>query len=85
LPQLQIRRKWTSGSNILAVNDIVIIKEEKFSLTKWEMVRITKLYSGDDGNVQVATLQTANGSTICQLVAKLCRLPVNEEVFIGIY
>lgn len=83
LPQLQIRGKWTSGCNTLAVNDIVIIKEENLTPTKWKMARITRLNPGRDGNVRVVTLQTANGTTMCRPVAKLCRLPVNEEFTIG--
>lgn len=78
MPQLQIRQKWTSGSTPLAVNDVVIIKEDNLAPTKWKLARIVKVHPGKDGVVRVATVRLANGSELTRPVVKLCRLPMES-------
>lgn len=78
IPQLQIRQKWTSGSRPLAVNDVVIIKEENLAPTRWKLARVVKVHPGKDNVVRVATVKLANGSDLTRPVVKLCRLPIEQ-------
>lgn len=79
LPQLQVRGKWTSGTEPLVVNDIVIVKEDNIPPSKWKLARVVKVHPGKDSVVRVATIKLPNGSELSRPVVKLCRLP-NSEV-----
>lgn len=79
LPQLQIRNKWTTGSKPIAIDDVVIVKEDNTPPTKWNMARVTTIHQGRDGVARVATIQLANGTQIRRPMVKLCRLPVEGE------
>ncbi|XP_060879132.1 uncharacterized protein LOC132951321 [Metopolophium dirhodum] len=79
IPQLQIRQKWTSGSRPLAVNDVVIIKEDNLAPTRWKLARVVKVHPGKDWTlVRVVTVKLANGSDLTRPVVKLCRLPIDQ-------
>lgn len=78
VPQLQIRQKWTSGSNPLAVHDVVIIKEDNVAPTRWKLARVVKTHPGKENVVRVATVRLANGSELIRPVVKLCRLPIDQ-------
>lgn len=79
LPQLQTRGKWTSGSEPLKVNDVVIVKEDNTPPMKWKLARIVQVHPGKDGKTRVVTVHMANGLETQRPVAKLCRLPIEEE------
>ncbi|XP_022168638.1 uncharacterized protein LOC111032570 [Myzus persicae] len=78
LPQLQIRGKWTTNSQELAVDDIVIVKDENMPPAKWKLARVIDIHPGNDGRIRVVTIRTANKTEMRRPVIKLCRLPVYE-------
>jgi len=53
LPQLQIHGKWTSGNSQLAIDDLVIVKEDNLPPFKWHLACVIELHPGCDGNVRV--------------------------------
>jgi len=64
----------------MAINDVVIIKEDCTPPTRWKLGRIVKVHPGGDGIVRVVTLRTITGVEMQRPVAKLCRLPLEQEV-----
>jgi len=78
LPQFQIQGKWTTNSKELAVDDIVIVKDENMPPAKWKLARIIETHPGNDGKIRVVTIRTANNTEMRRPVIKLCRLPVYE-------
>jgi hypothetical protein len=74
LQTLQARGRWTSDTENLAVNDVVIIKEAHSPPLKWHMARVSELMPGADKVVRVVRLRTADGFTV-RPVVKLVRLP----------
>ncbi|XP_060861782.1 uncharacterized protein LOC132938783 [Metopolophium dirhodum] len=79
LPQLQVRGKWTSGSSNLAIDDLVIVKEDNLPPFKWHLARVIELHLGCDGNVRVVSVRNSSGKTMRRPVAKLCKLPIDAE------
>ncbi|CAI6373869.1 unnamed protein product [Macrosiphum euphorbiae] len=79
LPQLQVRGKWTSGSSNLAIDDLVIVKEDNLPPFKWHLARVIELHLGCDGNVRVVSIRNSSGKTMRRPVAKLCKLPIDSE------
>ncbi|XP_027839404.2 uncharacterized protein LOC114121329 [Aphis gossypii] len=79
LPQLQIRGKWTSGCAQIAIDDLVIVKEDNLPPLKWHLARVIELHPGRDGNVRVVSIRNSSGKIMRRPVAKLCRLPVHER------
>lgn len=78
LPQFQIRGKWTTNTKALAVNGIVIVRDENMPPTQWKLARIIETHPGNDGRIRVVTLRMANNTKMRRPVIKLCRLPVDE-------
>jgi hypothetical protein len=68
---LQQRFKWKSKRENLAVNDLVLIKDEALPPTKWKLGRIVKVHPGADSLVRVATVKTAE-SEFKRPITKLC-------------
>jgi len=79
LPQLQVRGRWVTPRKNMSVDDIVIIKEDCTPPTKWKLGRIVQVHPGIDGIVRVVTLQTSAQTKVRRPVAKLCRLPTEDE------
>lgn len=63
----------------MQTNDIVIIKKDDTPPMRWKLGRIVEIHSGNDGKVRVVSLQTPSRTKICRSVAKLGRLPVEED------
>jgi len=80
LPQLQVRGRWLTSKREMAINDVVIIKEDCTPPTKWKLGRIIKVHPGGDGIIRVVTLRTSTGAEMQRPVGKLCRLPLEQEV-----
>lgn len=77
LTELQCRNKWTKRVCPIAINDLVVIIEDRPPL-KWALGRIVSLHPGTDGITRVVTVRTAGG-VLKRPVAKLCRLLVEVE------
>lgn len=75
LSHLQSRPKWRNEEPNLQLNDLALIRDDRFPPNKWNLGRIIELHPGADGLVRVATLRTATG-IYKRSISKLCRLPI---------
>ena len=57
----QHRPQWHDNKQKHAVNDIVIIKEDNTPAMIWPLVRITKIFDGNDKIVRVVQVKTQTG------------------------
>jgi len=78
LPQLLVRGKCSNVREPLWGNDIVNVREDNMTPTKWRIARVTNLHPGKDGQVRAVTVRTPNGADMRRPVVKLCHLPVLE-------
>ena len=78
LSQTQHRVKWLLPRRNLEVGEIVLIKNELQSPSKWLMGRVTKTYLGSDNLCRVAKVQSAT-KVYKRPVSKLIRLPVEQN------
>ena len=74
LPTLQPRRKWTTNTPNLQVNDLVVLEEPHAPPLTWPLGRIEKVFPGEDGVVRSVQVRTASGSYKRPSV-KVYRLP----------
>lgn len=80
LPQIQIRRKWTSKSAQLAKDNVVVIKDDCMPPARWKLGLVVELHPGSDGVACVATVRTANGTHMRRPVIKLRRLSTDKAI-----
>jgi len=76
LQQLQVRSRWTTKSENITINQMVLIKDNSSPPLSWRMGLITELLSGADGVVRVVKVNTKLG-VLTRPVVKLVLLPVN--------
>lgn len=76
LHQLQVRSRWTTESENITINQMVLIKDNSSPPLSWRMGRITELLPGADGVVRVVKVNTKLG-VLTRPVVKLVLLPVN--------
>jgi Family of unknown function (DUF5641) len=75
LPNLFPRSKWKSKNNeILAVGDIVILREETKN-HDWPLARIERVEKGADNLIRSVWLKMANGKTISRAIRYI--IPLN--------
>ncbi|XP_076384469.1 uncharacterized protein LOC143263256, partial [Megalopta genalis] len=78
IQQLQQRHKWQhSTTSKLAVDSLVIIREDNLPPLQWSMGRIVQVHPGTDGVIRVATVRTSTG-TIKRPVTKLCIISLDH-------
>ncbi|XP_044570422.1 uncharacterized protein LOC123257061 [Drosophila ananassae] len=66
LTLLQQRSKWRIPGQGIAVNDILLVKDENLPPIKWPLARVSEMVVGDDGVCRVALLSYGDGqSTNC--------------------
>ncbi|KAH8318236.1 hypothetical protein KR059_005274, partial [Drosophila kikkawai] len=75
LAHLQQRPKWCHEAEGLQLNDLVIIKDDRFPPSQWLLGRVVELHPGADALVRVVTLKTKQGQ-LKRSVSKLCPLPI---------
>ena len=79
LNQMQQRNLWLRPQRSLAVNDIVILKDENTPPGRWPLARVTMVLPGPDGLVRVVTVRTAT-SQFKRSVTKPIHLPVDDSL-----
>jgi len=57
---LQRRQKWSRHRKDLAINDVVIIKDDNSTRNKWELARVVKTNQDQDGRVRTVELVLAD-------------------------
>lgn len=71
LRNLHQRTKWQKEARNVQVGDIVLIRgEQTFRTNDWPLARVVKIYTGKDGLVRAADVQTGS-SVYCRPIAKL--------------
>lgn len=77
---LQTRKKWqTKNLRPIKSGMMVVLKEDLEHPMSWKLARIVELHPGNDNNVRVVTLKTANG-LIKRNVTKICILPIEDNI-----
>lgn len=78
LNRLQNRPKWCKRTENIRVNDMVLLRDERLTPTKWAMARVLATHPGSDGLVRVVTIKTSTGE-FKRPVAKLSLLPIYDD------
>ena len=79
LCQLQNRSRWRHTTLNLNVGDIVCVRGEQTSHTRWPLARVIKVTPGKDGLVRVVAIRTSKG-VYTRPVTKLVPLLSEEEI-----
>ena len=79
LPQLTLGHTWLINQQSVSKDDLVMIVNENIPRGQWELGRVVQLFPGDDNQVRVVKVKTAEGENI-RPVAKLCLLQENVRV-----
>ncbi|XP_015125911.1 uncharacterized protein LOC107047630, partial [Diachasma alloeum] len=77
LNELNIRRKWTTGSHDIKKNSIVLLKDDNLPPMQWRLGRVIETHPGADGIIRVVTVKTATGE-LKRNIKKLSPLPVSH-------
>lgn len=75
LSLLQQRPKWQQLRTNLKVGELVLVQDDRLGQHKWPLGRVVETHPGDDGNVRVVTIRTAQG-IYKRNITKLSRLPI---------
>lgn len=81
LTSLQQRKKWRQQTPNIKIGSLVLIKEDNFPPSKWQLGRVCRCYPGTDNQVRVVDVKCASG-IIKRPVVKLCPLPVEDRATI---
>ena len=54
--------KWQNPARNLQVGDVVCLRDEPTSPTKWPLARVIEIHPGQDGRVRVVTVRTPKGT-----------------------
>ncbi len=75
---LQRIRKWLRPQQNVRVGDIVLLKDQELFSRSWPMAWVKETHRGEDGHVQVVTLQTEKG-TYRRPITRLVPLLTKEK------
>lgn len=79
LSTMQIRTKWQDKQPNLNVNDLVIIKDDRFPINQWPLGRVVDLHTGADDLVRAVTIKTSHGM-LKRPITKLCLVPTPHDI-----
>lgn len=71
---MQKRSKWTSPSDNIKVNDLVIMVDENLPPTVWPLARVSRTIEGPDGLVRNVEVKTDHQTTYRRPIQKLVPL-----------
>ncbi|XP_055645124.1 uncharacterized protein LOC129780980 [Toxorhynchites rutilus septentrionalis] len=77
LSGLHPRTKWTRIRDNVAIGTMVLLKDDNLPPLKWRHGRVSKIYHGDDGNIRVVDVRTAEGE-YQRGITKICVLPIQQ-------
>ncbi|KMQ88090.1 hypothetical protein RF55_12480 [Lasius niger] len=77
LQGLTPRPKWWSTPGNMREGQLYLLKAETTPPCRWPLARITRLHPGDDGQVRVVDVRTANGE-LTRPVVKVVPLPTAD-------
>lgn len=76
LNSLQMRYKWHSSKPNIALNSLVLLKDDKSPPLSWPMGRITQLFHGKDNNVRAVSIKIKNNVYV-RPITKIVPLPIS--------
>ena len=79
LPKLQTRQKWRQQTDLIKVDDIVLISEEKTGRPTWPLGRIVELLPSRDGLIRTVRLKTKRGYLV-RPIQRVHLLPRPDEL-----
>ncbi|XP_031331853.1 uncharacterized protein LOC116162378 [Photinus pyralis] len=79
LSNLQQRYKWKQSKENVAVDDVVLIKEDNIHPAKWPLARVTEVHPAKDGKVRVVTIRKQGGKISRRSVQQLITIHSNPE------
>jgi len=62
LQLLQMRQKWVKARRTMAVDDVVIVKDDSLPRNRWPLACVVQTYPSDDGLVRKVKVQVADPS-----------------------
>ncbi|XP_055585236.1 uncharacterized protein LOC129738077 [Uranotaenia lowii] len=77
LSGLQPRTRWTTQRDNIKVDTMVLLKDENLPPLKWKFGRITEIFRGNDNNIRVVNVRTAQGE-YRRSIGKICVLPIQQ-------
>lgn len=77
LSGLHPRTKWTRVRDNIVVGTMVLLKEDDLQPLKWKYGRVINIIRGDDGNIRVVDVRTADGE-YRRAITKICVLPIRQ-------
>lgn len=81
LCQLQARSKWKLNLPCpVKIGSLIVMVEDGVPPLRWPMARVVELHPGADSVVRVVSVRVANGSVFKRSLAKICVLPVDEDL-----
>lgn len=75
---LQNRPKWLTPMKDLAVNDVVLLKEDNTKPLNWPLARVIEILPSKDGRIRLVKIKTKN-SILTRNITKLCPLPNSDN------
>ena len=77
-PQLVPRKKWTTETRNVQVDDVVIVAEPNAIRGKWNIGRVQDTFPGDDGKVRGVKVKTPT-EVYTRPITEICVLHPAEE------
>ncbi|XP_018405946.1 PREDICTED: uncharacterized protein LOC108782223 [Cyphomyrmex costatus] len=77
ISELQQKTKWRVPFPPLAINTLVLLKEDHLPPAKWRLGRVMEVHPGSDGVPRVASVRTSTG-IVRRVFSKLCPLLRDE-------
>ncbi len=78
LNTLQSRNKWLNRQPNIAINDVVILKEDNVPILSWPLGKIVQVIPDNDGQIRNVTVHTSTGS-YNRSVNRIVPLPSSEK------
>ena len=78
LTQLQQRPKWKEKTRNLQKGDLVLLKDNNLQPLQWPTARVSKIFSGNDGQIRVVEIKTTKGTFIRPSHKLILLLPENS-------
>ncbi|XP_063991171.1 uncharacterized protein LOC135169802 [Diachasmimorpha longicaudata] len=77
LNELNIRKKWTTGSHDIKEDSVVLLRDDNLPPMQWKLGRVVKTYPGEDGIIRVVDVKTATG-VLKRNIKRVSPLPVSS-------
>lgn len=73
------RTKWQNEQRNVQTNDLIVVRDDNISPTKWKLARVLQTYPGKDGLVRSVKIKTSTGEYERPIVKLGLLLSVEEQ------